>query len=93
MTTKPLVLCNSVIASEEYKAPYVAIVKSGIACVLKQINVAIHMPGGKKVGSSLSAFNGKQSEIECLLKLKDCSRPCFLSSDSRVLLILKKFVE
>ena len=29
-----------------------AIIKSGTACILKQINVAIHMPGGKKVGSS-----------------------------------------
>ena len=48
-----MVLCCSVIASEEYKAPYIAIVKSGIACILKQINIAIHMPGGKKVGSSL----------------------------------------
>ena len=45
-----MVLCCSVIASEEYKAPYIAIVKSGIACILKQINIAIHMPGGKKVG-------------------------------------------
>lgn len=37
-------------ASEEYKAPYVAIVKTGEAIVMKQINVAIHVPGGKKVG-------------------------------------------
>ena len=51
-----LVLCCSVIASEEYKAPYVAIIKSGTACILKQINVAIHMPGGKKVGLNTYLF-------------------------------------
>ena len=55
-----LVLCCTVIASEEYKAPYVAIVKSGIACVLKQINVAIHMPGGKKVGSKIYMADSTQ---------------------------------
>ena len=38
-----------VLASEEYKAPYVALVKSGEAIVMKQINVAIYMPGGKRV--------------------------------------------
>jgi len=42
----------AVLASEEYKAPYVAIVKDGTAIIMKQINVAIHVPGKKTVGSN-----------------------------------------
>jgi hypothetical protein len=38
-----------VLASEEYKAPYVAIVKSGEAIIMKQILVVMYVPGGKKV--------------------------------------------
>jgi len=47
----------AVLASEEYKAPYVAIVKDGTAIIMKQINVAIHIPGKKTVGSNLAIKN------------------------------------
>ena len=47
----------TVLASEEYKAPYVAIVKSGEATVMKQITVAMYVPGGNKVCISFVSFN------------------------------------
>ncbi|XP_052817236.1 cyclic nucleotide-binding domain-containing protein 1-like isoform X2 [Mya arenaria] len=60
---------NTVLASEEYKAPYVAHIKEGTAVIIKQINVVIHVPGGKKEKRTKQVVMGRLGPSESFAEL------------------------